>query len=150
MKLAAALQERADIQRKISDLTTRLNQNAKYQEGSKPSENPDELLAEFDGCVDRLEELIRRINLTNSSTKTGEETITDLIAKRDCLNLRIKTLRELLNSASQRVERYSKSEILILSSIDVAKRQKELDSLSKQARQLDEQIQTLNWTTELR
>ena len=149
MKLAAALTERADIQRKISDLTARMNANAKHQEGTLPAEDPNELLKEFDSCVERLEELIRRINLTNSSTKVEGETITELIAKRDCLNLRINTLRQLLNAASDRVQRYSKSDILILSSIDVVKRQKELDLLSKQSRQLDEKIQTLNWTTEL-
>ena len=43
MKLATALSERADLQRRISELGTRQNNNAKIQEGDKPAENPDEL-----------------------------------------------------------------------------------------------------------
>lgn len=33
MKLATALSERADLQRRISELSVRLNNNAKVQEG---------------------------------------------------------------------------------------------------------------------
>ena len=35
MKLATALSERADLQRRISELSVRLNNNAKVQEGAK-------------------------------------------------------------------------------------------------------------------
>ena len=85
MKLATALSERASIQKKITELSTRLNNNAKVQEGEKPAEDPQELMTELDNCLVRLEELISRINRTNNATKSGENTITDLIAKRDCL-----------------------------------------------------------------
>ena len=37
MKLAIALSERADLQRRISEINTRLNRNAKVQEGEVPS-----------------------------------------------------------------------------------------------------------------
>ena len=40
MKLAEALQERADLNKKISDLRGRLNQNSLVQEGETPNENP--------------------------------------------------------------------------------------------------------------
>ena len=40
MKLAEALQERADLNKKISDLRGRLNQNSLVQEGEKPNEDP--------------------------------------------------------------------------------------------------------------
>ena len=36
MKLALALSERADLQRRINDIGERLNRNAKVQEGEKP------------------------------------------------------------------------------------------------------------------
>ncbi|WP_154408098.1 DIP1984 family protein [Anaerovibrio slackiae] len=48
MKLAEALQERADIQKRLSQLRGRLLNNAKVQEGEKPVENPAELLQEMD------------------------------------------------------------------------------------------------------
>ena len=47
MKLAEALQIRADLQKRIAQMPMRLNNNAKVQEGSSPSENPQELLDEL-------------------------------------------------------------------------------------------------------
>ena len=73
MKLAEALQERADIQKRLSQLRGRLLNNAKVQEGEKPVENPAELLQEMDGMILRLEELILRINMTNSATMDNGE-----------------------------------------------------------------------------
>ncbi len=149
MKLATALSERADIQRRISELGVRLNNNAKVQEGEKPAEDPMELLGELDGCMSRLEELVARINRTNNETVSGDVTITDLIARRDCLKERIRIMREFLNAASEQVSRYSKAEIKVLSTVPVARLQKDVDVYSKQLRETDERIQELNWTTEL-
>ena len=149
MKLATALSERADLQRRISELAGRLNNNAKVQEGEQPSEDPKELLSELDGCINRLEELIARINRTNNETKSGGSTISDLIAKRDCLKERIRIMRDFLNASSEKVSRYSKAEIRILSTVSVAELQKQVDGYSKQLRETDELIQSLNWTTEL-
>ena len=149
MKLATALSERADIQRRLSELGVRLNNNAKVQEGEKPSEDPAELLAELDACFVRLEELIARINRTNNETKSGDMTISDLIARRDCLKERIRIMRDFLNASSEKVSRYSKAEIRILSTVPVSRLQKQVDEYSKQLRETDELIQGLNWTTEL-
>lgn len=149
MKLASALTERADLQKRIAELSTRLNNNAKVQEGEQPSENPKELLEELNKDFARLEELIARINKTNNETKSGELTLTDLIAKRDCLKQRISIMRNFLNCSSEKVSRYTKTEIRILSTISVSDLQKEVDALSKELRETDELIQGLNWTTEL-
>lgn len=149
MKLASALSERADLQRRISELSGRLNNNAKVQEGENPSEDPKELLQELDQDLNRLEELIARINHTNNQTKYHDVTLTDLIAKRDCLKSRISIMRSFLDNASEQVSRYSKTEIKLLSTVSVANLQKEVDGLSKQLRETDETIQELNWTTEL-
>ena len=149
MKLATALSERADIQRKISGLSTRLNMNAKVQEGDEPDENPYGLIDELNSAFLRLEELIAHINITNNETKYNGKSITELIAKRDCLSNRIKILRSFLDEASSRVTRYSKTEIRINSTVDVAKLRKETDDLAKQLRETDELIQSLNWTTDL-
>ncbi len=92
MKLATALSERADLQRRIAELSGRLNNNAKVQDGEKPSEDPKELLAELNKDFERLEELVARINHTNNATKSGDVTLTDLIAKRDCLKQKIGSL----------------------------------------------------------
>ncbi|MDE5588923.1 MAG: DIP1984 family protein [Acetatifactor sp.] len=149
MKLATALSERADLQKKLSELGIRLNQNAKVQEGEEPSEAPEELMAELDRIVGRLEELIAKINLTNSSTVHDGRTITELLAHRDCLKSKIQIMRNFLDNASSRVNRMTHSEIKIMSTVPVSEMQKKVDALSKELRECDELIQELNWTTEL-
>lgn len=149
MKLATALSERADLQKRIVDLGNRLKMNAKVQDGEAPSEDPKVLLDELNKDFVRLEELMARINHTNNVTKSGDVTLTDLIAKRDCLTERIKIMRTFLDSASEKVTRYSKTEIKIKSTVPVSELQKEVDKLSKELRETDETIQGINWTTEL-
>ena len=86
---------------------------------------------------------------SNNVTKKGDVTLADLIAKRDCLKERIGIMRTFLSVASEKTSRYSKTEIKILSTVPVAKLQKEVDKYSKELRETDETIQELNWTTEL-
>lgn len=149
MKLATALSERADLQNKLSELGTRLNQNAKVQEGEKPSEAPEELMEELNRVLKRLEELIAKINLTNSRTFYDGKSITELLAHRDCLKSEIQIMRNFLDSASSRVHRMTHSEIRIRSTVPVSELQKRVDGLSRELRECDELIQELNWTTEL-
>ena len=78
MKLAEALSERADIQKRMQQLCARLRRNALVQEGEKPAEDPHALLEEYGRLCERYEELIRRTNLTNAATTDGGEiTLTD-------------------------------------------------------------------------
>ena len=149
MKLATALSERSDIQNRISDIAVRLNNNAKVQDGDVPAEDPVLLMEEFDRLTERLEYLMARINLTNSTTVCNGKTITELLAHRDCLKKKIEVMRNFLNSASNRVTRMTRTEIKIISTVPVADIQKTVDSLSKELRNADEKIQELNWTTEL-
>ena len=149
MKLAEALNERADIQRRIAQLESRLIDNAKVQEGEEPAERPEDLLAELDGLFSRLEELMSKINWTNSQTIQEGQTMTQLLARRDCLTRKIGVLRSFLQSASATVSRATRSEIKIKSTVSVAKMQKQVDGLSKELRELDSAIQALNWTTNL-
>jgi len=150
MKLATALTERSDIQRRLSELDTRLKNNAKIQEGEAPSEDPKALLEEADRLISRLEELVSRINLTNSTTYSDGVSMTELLSKRDCLKQRITLLSGLRDHASSKIDRYSRTEIKIVSTVDVAELQTKIDALSKELRITDEKIQELNWTTELK
>ncbi len=149
MKLAEALQARADLNRRIQQLRERLCNNAVVQEGEKPAEDPQALMAELDGCVSSLEELIGRINLTNCKTELDGRTLTELIARRDALTLKIGALRDLASTASQIGRRATRSEIRLLSTVDVQAIQKQVDDMSRDLRLLDNQIQQTNWTTEL-
>ena len=149
MKLSEALINRADLNKRIQQLNMRLNDNATVQEGEKPNENPEELLTELDDCLCQLEVLIARINLTNSSVKLDGLTLTEHLAKRDSLSMKLGIYRDFLRSASQISFRGMKSEIKLLSSVNVSKLQKHVDKLSAELRVLDNSIQALNWTTEL-
>ncbi len=149
MKLAAALIERADLQTRLTQLQTRLLNNAKVQEGVKPNEDPKDLLKELDEISKQLEDYIYRINMTNAATLVDETPLTSLLAKKDVLTKKISILRAFLNESSALVDRYSLKEIKIDSTVDVAKLQKDLDSLSKELRLLDQKIQEINWTTDL-
>ena len=123
MKLAEALNLRADLQKRIASLKDRLAKNAKIQEGDTPSEEPNLLLNELDSNIKELESLIKSINKTNSSTLVDGESISDMIATRDALGLKLSVLRDFVSNASDKIERYSNKEIRILSTIYVAEMQ---------------------------
>ncbi|WP_103605716.1 DIP1984 family protein [Campylobacter concisus] len=149
MKLAQALILRADTQKRIEQLKVRLLSNAKTQENEKPSEDPKLLLKELDKLTNELFTLICSINLTNSSAKFDGISLTEMIAKKDALVLKANVLREFATSASQKVDLYSNSEIKILSTVDVAALQKQVDALSKEIRELEMKLQEANWAVDL-
>ena len=62
MKLAEALQERSDINKRISELRRRLENCLLVQEGEEPAEDPMDLLNELDSSTERLETLVASIN----------------------------------------------------------------------------------------
>ena len=111
MKLAEALQERADLNRRIEQLRYRLNNNVLVQEGEKPLEDPAALLEELESSFTRLEWLIARINLTNCAVKVEGRSLTELIARRDVLSLRADAYRRLVEEASQNTHRATRTEI---------------------------------------
>ncbi len=150
MKLANALSQRSELQIRIRQLESRLNSNALVQEGEQPAEDPMELLKELEADYARLEELISAINRTNNATKVeGGTTLSDLLARRDCLKGKLSALRGFLDNASALVRRHSVGEIKIRSTVNVRELQKQVDGLSRELRELEETIQEKNWTTEL-
>lgn len=150
MKLAEALIERAELQRKNAQLLGRITNNTMVQQGDVPAEQPQELLAEYEGNMRRLQLLIQQINRTNSATAFDEaQSITDAIAQRDCLGARIRAYRAVYESATIRQERCSGREVKFVRCIDVGRLQADIDRLSKQYRELDTRLQALNWTVEL-
>ena len=149
MKLAEALQERADLNRRIEELRRRLGNCVLVQEGEEPAEDPALLLRELNAALDRLETLMAQINLTNSRTRVEGMTLTELIARRDALKLRQSAWRDILYAASQTTSRARNTEIRILSTMNVAKLQEKADSLAKELRVLDNSIQQANWLVDL-
>lgn len=150
MKLAEALILRADCQKRMAQLKSRLQTNAKVQEGDKPAEKPHDLITELVRVSAELLNLIRRINKTNSATAfAGAGTISDALSERDVLGLQRAVYADLANTAAISHDRYSRSEVKFISTINVPEIQKRADELAKQYRELDTRIQELNWLTEL-
>ena len=96
MKLAEALQERADLNRNIEQLKNRLSSNALVQEGEQPVECPENLKQELDASISRLSYLIARINRTNCQTVVEGQTLTELIAQKDALSLKLHVYRDVV------------------------------------------------------
>ena len=150
MKLAEALSIRKDLQKRIQQLGQRIQNNVKVQEGDEPLEQPMELMKELDACLKQLEDLIWRINATNMQTKsTDGTTLTQLMARKDVLTMRANNLRSIFETASAGQDRYSRSEIKTVTVVDVKAIGKKVDKYSAQLRQLDMEIQSLNFQTEL-
>ena len=101
MKLAEALSIRKDLQKRIQQLGQRIQNNVKVQEGDTPSEDPTELMKELDACLTQLEDLIWRINATNMKTTNAQGvTLTQLMARKDVLTMRVNNLRSIFETAS--------------------------------------------------
>ena len=149
MKLAEALLIRSDLQKNIAQIENRLIINSKVQEGETPSEDPLKLCKTLNQNISDLEKIIYNINMTNSKISIDGEPLTKLIAKRETLALKIKIMKNFIENASRKVDRYSNKEIKILSSVDVSKEQSEIDKLCKEFRLFDAKIQLANWQTEL-
>lgn len=151
MIVGEALNRRSDLQKRIARLQERLRASVLVQEGDEPPESAGELLAEVSSLCDELQRLLARINHTNASTKlsTGE-TVTEGLARRDVLALRQGTLRAVVRAATNDgLARYSRSEVRMVRQIRVGEIQGRLDGMSKERRELDNQLQEHNWTTSL-
>ncbi len=149
MKLAEALNQRADLQKRIAQLRERLSNNVKVQEGDTPAEKPEDLFTELDKSLKELETLIVRINRTNQETVWEGKTLTEMIAAKDVLSLHLSTLRAVLDAANVRSDRFSRNEIKFVRTIDVNELQKRVDDQSRDLRELDSRLQQANWMTDL-
>ena len=150
MKLAEALNQRADLQKRIAQLRERLSNNVKVQEGDQPAENPEDLFKELENSLQQLKDMIVRINKTNQETVWEGKTLTEIIAEKDVLSMHLAALRSTLDAANVRSDRYSRNEIKFVRTIDVNDLQKKVDDLSKDLRELDSKLQQANWMTDLK
>lgn len=150
MKLAEALIARADYQKRIQQLKRRISVNIKTQEGEHPAEDPNAMLSELDEIMKELTYLIKRINKSNCTIPYDENrTLADALTERDQMWDKRLLLAKVAEEASVRNDRYSRTEIKVVSTVDVAAIQKQVDQLSKEFREMDTKIQGLNWTTDL-
>ena len=154
MKLAEALAARADATRKVAQLRARIKSNARYQEGETPAEDANALLNEAVSVLSELETTMRRINLTNTTTRLPDgRTLTDALASRDVLRLRHSLLTEAAEAGSSGNSpgwgRQLRSELKTETQLNVTDLRKQADKVALELRQLDLLIQEVNWQATL-
>ena len=155
MKLAEALAERAELVRRAEHLKVRILANARHQDGESPAENASELLSEHAATLDRLQVLIRRINRTNSAAMVRDGTVTDALASRDVLRMKHKAVTAAADAASGREHdhrygpRQLRSELVYIAALPVSELRDTANDLAKQIRQVDLEIQRVNWEYDL-
>lgn len=150
VKLGEALARRAELQTRMAQVRDRLRVTALVQEGDQPAEDPQPLLAELDAIATELERLIAAINVTNAGTRLeAGMTLTEALARRDVLGLLHGALKAVAEATAQQQARYSRSEIRMVRTFDVAAVRARVDQLARERRQLDVEIQNANWTVDL-
>ncbi len=149
MQLAEALAIRKDLSRKIEQIKSRLLSNVRLQQGDKPAEEPEELFKELDSCLVQLQSLIAHINKTNMNTVSEGRTLTEMMAEKEVLGKRIEILRAVFDKGNETQDRYSRTEIKMVTVIDIKVLNKQIEKLSEQLRKLDIKIQGLNFLTDL-
>ena len=155
MQLAEALLLRADRMRTYQQLRERIDGSARYQEGEKPPEDAQELIGACSSVLDELERLIRQMNRTNASSQMQDgRSISDALAERDVLRLRYSLLSGAADAASGSgrrgiFQRARASELKVVTDLDIRALRQQAADIARRTRELDAQIQQVNWTMEL-
>ncbi|MCU1406565.1 MAG: hypothetical protein JWQ43_2868 [Glaciihabitans sp.] len=151
MKLAEALLERADLQKRIEALQSRVVANASHQEGEEPAENAGELLQECLRALATLERLVTAINVTNTTTMTVDgRSLTAALSSREVLRSRHSILVRAADAASGNWgQRQMRSELRQVSALPVKDIRAQADTVAQQLRELDVEIQRTNWEADL-
>ncbi|AZI41743.1 hypothetical protein EHF33_02425 [Deinococcus psychrotolerans] len=150
MKIAEALIERADLQKRIHQLQDRIQLNARSQENEAPSEDPLALMAELDQIFARMDYLVPRIHHSNSAARLdARRTLTDALAHREILDLRLTQYRSAIAAASSGQARQTRSELRWVSHLPVRELQAQTDTLAQERRKLETEIQQANWQHDL-
>lgn len=150
MKLGEALTLRSQLQTRFVQLRDRVANSVFAQEGEAPPEDPAALLVELQQVASELEELVARINKTNLATTLADgRTITDALARRDHLTILQTAIQKVASAASENQMRYSKAEIKMTRTVNVADLRRQADELARERRELDARIQETNWQTDL-
>ncbi len=150
IKLAEALLDRSELQKKIADIQARMRENAIIQQDDVPTEDPSKLFEELKQAYKSFDDLNRRINTTNNSTFFNDKMkICDALYQREALDRQIKELASLASAFASKSTRYSKTEIKYISTMDPKALRSHVDDLKRQRKELDRQVQSLNWSIDL-
>jgi len=151
MKLGELLMQRADLNKRIGQVEARLKEAVLVQEGDDPDGDPTELLVELNGLYDQMGTIVSAINGVNATATMQDGTpLGEALLLRNMLGKRIKSYQQVIGAAgSNNMSRYSRNEIKFVKTVDLVALQKHLDSLSRQHRDLDVEIQQRNWELDI-
>ena len=151
MKLAEALQLRAELQNKSDSLHKRICDNLKVPQGESPLEDPEELLRELLAVNDRLAGLIAGVNKRNNlATLPDGRPLAQALVQRDAIMKKRKLLSSIADSAFAREIRVARIvDVKMTVMLSMRDLHAQIDDLSRQFRELDNAIQSVNWSTEL-
>lgn len=148
MKLAEALIKRRDLDTAIANLNLSLQENVKVVEGTKPFEDPLELVEDVNNTINEQAKLIQRINKTNNATRVDDNsTLDELLTLREQLKRRHKILSDAYKSSFSNSRSYNELKYTIAVDMQILKNK--ISEAAKDFRNLDNKIQAINWSTEL-
>lgn len=154
MKLGEALNERSRLAKRVTELRDFLGESLVMQEGEEPVSDAGELIAQSLAAISEIEKLVAAINKTNANTTLADgRTLTQALAARDGLAAKVATyeyaMREIGGKNDPYAFRRSASELKQVRTMDLTVLMDSRDALAKERRELDAELQTLNWTTDL-
>lgn len=148
MKLAEALIKRRDIDTAIANLNLSLQENVKVVEGTKPFDDPLSIADQMQTLIDEQAKLIQKINKTNNKTVTPDgRTLDELITLREQLKRRHKLFDNAYKHAFSNTRSYDNVKYII--AVDMQMLKTKITASAKEFRELDNNIQAINWSTEL-
>lgn len=150
MKLGEALKRRSDNYKKIAELRARAVASAQVQEGTQAADNASELLAEIERLAEETKTLVQRINRTNVTVSLASgQILADAIVERDHYLVLRNQIDAIAKAAGEPQQRYLRSEIRVVRTVEPAQLRKREDGLARAHRELDVAIQEANWTYDL-
>lgn len=151
MKLAEALQRRADLREKIDTVGDRMKANVLVQEGTEADFDVKQLAEEYQGLMEEWVALVGRIGRTNHTAKDEEtgKTLADLLVEREAAKMEKAAYDGIVAVYSEKSWRARGAELKIISTFKAKDAQKMSDDAAKRFRELDNKIQMLNWCTDL-
>ena len=150
MKLAEALSIRSGIQKDLAWIKDQFSKISRVPEGSKPAEDPEEMLRRMESRAAEFEQIITRINRTNLGvTDNRGRTMTELLAERDALRARQNILSEAYQQATQKDEVFGRQELRYEPTMEVVPLRKRIEENNGRLRETNILIQRLNWEADL-
>lgn len=151
MKLAEALVLRRDTQNKLDKLKENLIANTVIQEDDTLDVSNEELIRDYEKVNKLLSDLIIAVNKKNATTRIEslDMTIAEALEAREALHREHKLYSQILEEASNRSQRYSRSEIKMVRTVNTKDISKKVDQLAKKIREFDVAIQQTNWLVDL-